>query len=47
MNRKVIVLDGAKPDFREIKKYVLSDFGDIPALVSSGANFQLNSLHTV
>jgi toxin ParE1/3/4 len=29
MNRKVIILDGAKPDFREIRKYVLSTFGEV------------------
>lgn len=27
MRRKVIVLDAAKPDFQEIKTYVLSQFG--------------------
>ncbi|MFT5534720.1 MAG: toxin ParE1/3/4 [Burkholderiaceae bacterium] len=29
MNRKVIILDSAKPDFREIRKYVLSHFGEV------------------
>lgn len=28
MSRKVIVLDVAKPDFREIRSYVQDDFGD-------------------
>jgi toxin ParE1/3/4 len=28
MSRKVIILDVAKPDFREIKTYVLSQFGN-------------------
>ena len=27
MRRKVIILDAAKPDFQEIKTYVLSQFG--------------------
>ena len=27
MGRRVIILDAAKPDFREIKNYVLSQFG--------------------
>jgi len=27
MSRRVIILDSAKPDFREIKAYVLSQFG--------------------
>lgn len=29
MNRKVIILDVAKPDFREIKAYVESQFGGL------------------
>lgn len=29
MNRKVIILDVAKPDFREIKAYVEHQFGDL------------------
>jgi toxin ParE1/3/4 len=28
MNRKVIILDVAKPDFREVKNYVLHQFGE-------------------
>lgn len=28
MSRRVIILNVAKPDFREIKKYVKSQFGD-------------------
>lgn len=29
MSRKIIILDAAKPDFREIKSYVKHQFGDI------------------
>lgn len=28
MNRKVIILDVAKPDFREVKSYVVNQFGE-------------------
>ena len=29
MSHKVIILDVAKPDFRDIKSYVKQNFGDI------------------
>lgn len=28
MNRKVIILDVAKPDFREVRSYVINQFGE-------------------